>query len=83
MLPFHQRKGYGKFLITFSYELSIIEHKIGTPEKPLSDLGKETYLSWWSQRLIDFIRLRKNEPFTVQDIIKDTAMTEEDIQWTM
>lgn len=25
VLPFHQRKGYGKFLITFSYELSLIE----------------------------------------------------------
>lgn len=24
VLPFHQRKGYGKFLITFSYDLSII-----------------------------------------------------------
>lgn len=82
-LPFHQRKGYGKFLITFSYELSLIENKVGTPEKPLSDLGRETYLSWWSQRLIDYIRLHKGDSFTLQDIIKETAMTEEDIQWTL
>ena len=82
-LPFHQRKGYGKFLITFSYELSIIENKIGTPEKPLSDLGRETYLSWWAQRLVDFIRGRKGEGFTLSDISKETAMTEEDIQFTM
>lgn len=81
-MPFHQRKGYGKFLITFSYELSLIENKVGTPEKPLSDLGRETYLSWWSQRLIDYIRLHKGDSFTLQDIIKETAMTEEDIQWT-
>ena len=40
-------------------------------------------MSRWSQRLIDYIRLHKNESFTVQDIVKETAMTEEDIQWTL
>lgn len=28
-LPSHQRKGYGKFLISMSYELSKIEGKVG------------------------------------------------------
>jgi histone acetyltransferase HTATIP len=35
-LPQHQRKGYGKFIIAFSYALSKIEQKPGSPEKPLS-----------------------------------------------
>ena len=39
-LPPYQRKGYGSFLIDFSYALSKKESNfMGTPERPLSDLG--------------------------------------------
>ena len=35
MLPCYQRKGYGKFLISFSYELSKIEGKVRFAQLPM------------------------------------------------
>ena len=75
VLPCYQRKGYGKFLINFSYEISLIEGKVGTPERPLSDLGKQTYLSWWVQRIIDYIRSKNIDfVFSVNDLVKETGI---------
>lgn len=80
-LPFYQRKGYGKFLISLSYELSRIENKIGTPERPLSDLGRQSYLAWWTQRIIDHIREKqaKGESFSLDEMSKETFVRVEDI----
>lgn len=46
-------------MIDFSYELSRIQGKIGSPEKPLSDLGRETYLSYWTQKIYEIIKDHK------------------------
>lgn len=50
-LPIRQRKGWGQFLIDFSYYLSRCSGKPGTPEKPLSDLGGLTYQRYWAWAL--------------------------------
>eukprot|EP00039_Didymoeca_costata_P001356 m.51791 g.51791 ORF g.51791 m.51791 type:complete len:436 (-) comp10753_c0_seq2:1511-2818(-) len=77
-LPSHQRKGYGKILIEFSYELSKIEGKPGSPEKPLSDLGLLSYRSYWGQTVLEAI-LSRTEPISIQEISEITSMTTEDI----
>ncbi|KDR68729.1 hypothetical protein GALMADRAFT_256551 [Galerina marginata CBS 339.88] len=55
-LPQYQRKGYGMLLIEFSYELSRRAGKVGTPERPLSDLGLRSYLAYWISTLVRFLR---------------------------
>ncbi|KII94412.1 hypothetical protein PLICRDRAFT_36682 [Plicaturopsis crispa FD-325 SS-3] len=55
-LPPYQKKGYGMLMIEFSYELSRRAGKVGTPERPLSDLGLRSYLTYWIATLVRFLK---------------------------
>ena len=50
VMPPYQRRGFGKFLISLSYELS--KGRKCTPEKPLSDMGKVGYKSYWTDTIL-------------------------------
>jgi histone acetyltransferase SAS3 len=77
-LPIHQRKGYGNLLIDFSYLLTRVERKTGSPEKPLSDMGLVSYRNYW--RLILCYQFREQRsPISVIDISEHTGMTADDI----
>ncbi|KAL4808399.1 hypothetical protein BDV18DRAFT_134877 [Aspergillus unguis] len=77
-LPIHQRKGYGNLLIDFSYLLTRIEGKTGSPEKPLSDMGLVSYRNYW--RLILSYRLRNQKtPLSIADLSEQTGMTADDV----
>jgi len=83
-LPCHQRKGYGKYLISLSYELSKIEGKVGSPEKPISDLGKVSYLSYWSRVLIHIFKDKKpGEQISIEELSSLTSITTADIIETL
>jgi len=83
--PCHQRKGYGRFLIAFSYELTKKEEKVGSPEKPMSDLGQQAYKPYWASTIVDFLRNQvPNFPsLSIMDISKMTSIMAEDIVFTL
>jgi histone acetyltransferase MYST1 len=83
--PSHQRKGYGRFLIAFSYELSKKEEKVGSPEKPMSDLGQQAYKPYWNSTIIDFLMNPSVDAtsMSIMDISKKTSIMAEDIVFTL
>lgn len=81
-LPQHQRHGYGKLLIQFSYELSKRENKVGSPEKPLSDLGLLSYRAFWADVLIKYL-MENGTSTSIEEISNKTSMTTTDILHTL
>ncbi|KAL3801857.1 hypothetical protein ACHAWO_003863 [Cyclotella atomus] len=82
--PQYQKCGYGKFIISLSYELSKREGKPGSPEKPLSDLGKISYRSYWTHVLLTmFSEQTGNENVQIKDISLLTGIKTEDIISTL
>jgi histone acetyltransferase MYST1 len=80
--PAYQRRGYGKFLISFSYELSKIEGRVGTPERPLSDLGAVSYRGYWTRQLLAILRLREGA-VSIRELSDETMIKPEDIVSTL
>ena len=82
VLPHRQRQGYGRFLIELSYLLSKKEGQIGTPERPLSVHGAQTYESYWkikiAQCLLDHC-YKKKDQCTLKDLMNETGMAMDDI----
>ncbi|DAA74018.1 TPA_exp: Histone acetyltransferase [Trichophyton benhamiae CBS 112371] len=77
-LPIHQRKGYGNLLIDFSYLLTRLEGRTGSPEKPLSDMGLVSYRNYW--RLVLCYKFRdKKSPTSITAISEQTGMTPDDV----
>ncbi|CAN9093002.1 unnamed protein product [Alternaria alternata] len=78
VLPIHMRKGYGQYLIEFSYLLTRVERKTGSPEKPLSDMGLVSYRKYWRLVLCEEL-LQQKAAISISAISDRTGMTPDDI----
>ncbi|KRZ75054.1 Histone acetyltransferase KAT6B [Trichinella papuae] len=83
-LPAFQKKGYGRFLIDFSYLLSKREGILGTPERPLSELGRISYESYWRYVIMKYLSEHRNEKTLSCKVISDaTGMQMYDVFQTL
>jgi hypothetical protein len=58
VFPPFQHRQLGKLLMSVSYKLSAWEWEegiIGGPEKPLSEMGRRSYLRFWAERVARFM----------------------------
>ncbi|XP_072229148.1 histone acetyltransferase KAT6B isoform X3 [Leuresthes tenuis] len=83
IMPQYQRQGFGRFLIDFSYLLTRQEGQAGSPEKPLSDLGRLSYLAYWKSVILVHLYKHPDKHISVKGISRATGMCPHDIAATL
>lgn len=83
VLPPYQRSGFGRLLIQLSYELSKLQEVLGSPEKPLSDLGRISYKFHWTYTLLTLLKNSRSDTLSVDQLCRVTSMTQEDVVETL
>jgi len=81
----HMRKGFGRMLIDFSYLLTRREEKVGSPERPLSDLGLVSYRSYWKDVILTYL-LKHNtrqDTASIKELSQECGLTCDDIISTL
>lgn len=79
ILPHYRRRGYGGFLIDVSYEISRRCERIGGPERPLSDLGRDTFLHFWKARALEALLADSGGTVILKDLIEGTWIQKKDL----
>lgn len=83
IFPPYQRKGFGRLLIEFSYEMSKIECKSGTPERPLSDLGLISFRNYWASVVLNYLKSLNCRHVSLREICNATKICKTDILYIL
>ena len=78
VFPHEQRKGYGSFLIDFAYELAQREGRIGSAERPLSDLGKRSFYPYWIRRIVPVLK-NACKDISISELAKEAGIVPDDV----
>ncbi|OHT07964.1 MOZ/SAS family protein [Tritrichomonas foetus] len=78
-LPPYQKRGYGRLLISLSYEIAKRQHRSGGPERPLSDLGKIAFHAYWRDTLVETLKTHGRDISTLDDLVRLTSISRDDI----
>lgn len=71
------------FLFGAGYLLTRVEGKIGSPEKPLSDLGLISYRSYWKDVLLQHLCSHPGASLSIRDMSQEMAINSYDIVSTL
>jgi histone acetyltransferase MYST1 len=83
VLPHHQRRGFGSFLIDLSYEMARLEGRKGSAERPLSELGRLSFYPYWMRRILPVLRQAVKDPnrsgLTIADLATGSGIVPDDV----
>lgn len=65
------------------YLLTKSEGKVGSPEKPLSDLGLISYRSYWKNVILEYLCNYQGSDISIKDLSQETAINAYDIVSTL
>lgn len=66
-------------VLFLGYLLSKEEGQPGTPEKPLSDLGRVSYYAYWKSVVLEYLNSHRTEKLKLTDVSRETGMYCHDI----
>ena len=80
VFPPWQRRGLGQLLMGVSYALAAREARVGGPEKPLSEMGRRSYLAFWQARVARCVlAARSKSSLTVEEVAGRCCMLVDDV----